>query len=45
MYAPKVYDMCITEKKCETGILNKGYLMIELKPNNDGQKVFAKQEN
>ena len=23
----------------------KGYLMIELKPNNDGHKVFAKVEN
>ena len=45
VYAPKVYDMGITYKDVNLGNLNKGYLMIELMPLNDGQKVFAKPEN
>ena len=40
VYAPKVYDMGITHKLSNIGISDKGYLMMELKPNNDGQKFF-----
>ena len=49
VYAPKVFDMVITKrienKEDNMNRLDKGYLMLELKPNNDGQKVFAKPEN
>ena len=45
VYAPKVYDMGITHKENNSDVSYKGYLMIELKPNNDGHKVFAKPEN
>ena len=37
--------MGILHKELNNVTLDKGYLMIELMPNNDGQKVFTKQEN